>query len=297
MTSRIDPTTIDATYPIAGQDNDTAGFHNNYLAVQNNFLFAQSEITALQANTMPVLAPIYTGNLSAGNLTVSGNITAANLRVTSLSYVNQEIINTTDFITANATIGGSAIVTNITSPAGTGGNITIDPDGFGDVVLPSQTELYIYSTAAAAVVISGGVKIYGALNIGNVGDVSANIGVLYSGNVSTQANLGAYQTYANTTNATTQANIGLLYSGNITTQANLGAYQTYANANAATQQTQINSLATNANANVAAYLTTSTGNIAAGNTVITGTLTVSSTIQFANLTTSQINAITTLAEV
>ena len=33
MTSRIDPTTIDATYPIAGQDNDTAGFHNNYLAV------------------------------------------------------------------------------------------------------------------------------------------------------------------------------------------------------------------------------------------------------------------------
>lgn len=73
------------------------------------------------------------------------------------------------------------------------------------------------------------------------------------------------------------ANVGTLHLGNISTQANLGAFQTYANttfstvANAATQQTQINNIVTNANANTAAYLTTYTGNIGAGNIVTSGT--------------------------
>jgi hypothetical protein len=42
-------------------------------------------------------------------------------------------------------------------------------------------------------------------------DFNANIGTLYLGNIDTQANLGAYQTYANTTDATTQANLGAFY--------------------------------------------------------------------------------------
>jgi hypothetical protein len=73
------------------------------------------------------------------------------------------------------------------------------------------------------------------------------------------------------------ANVGVLFLGNTSTQANLGAFQTYANttfstvANAATQQTQINNIVTNANANVAAYLPTYTGNIGAGNIVTSGT--------------------------
>ena len=54
MSSQIDPTTIDTTYPIAGQDNDTRGFHDNYRAIQNGLLFAKAEIEELQANVSTI---------------------------------------------------------------------------------------------------------------------------------------------------------------------------------------------------------------------------------------------------
>ena len=102
-------------------------------------------------------------------------------------------------------------------------------------------------------------------------ELDANVGTLFLGNLSTQANLGAFQTYANATFATSGGPSTTVLS------ANLGAFQIYANttfstvANAATQQTQINNIVTNANANTAAYLTTYTGNIGAGNIVTSGT--------------------------
>jgi hypothetical protein len=103
-------------------------------------------------------------------------------------------------------------------------------------------------------------------------DFNANIGTLYLGNIDTQANLGAYQTYANGRITTLDANIGTLSLGNVSTQANLGAYQTWANgrittldANLGTATTNISNLVTQANANVAAYLTTYSGNVSAGN--------------------------------
>lgn len=49
MASNINPTNIDTTYPIAGQDNDTQGFRTNFTTIYNNFLTAASEITALQS--------------------------------------------------------------------------------------------------------------------------------------------------------------------------------------------------------------------------------------------------------
>jgi hypothetical protein len=78
MTSHIDPSIIDAAYPIAGQDNDTAGFHNNYLAIQTNFLIAHDEIVNLQANSLSTLGPTYTGNFSANNVSINGKLTVLN---------------------------------------------------------------------------------------------------------------------------------------------------------------------------------------------------------------------------
>lgn len=68
-----------------------------------------------------------------------------------------------------------------------------------------------------------------------------------------------------TTLTTFDANIGTLFLGNISTQANLGAFQTYANSNLSTLTTNITNLVTQANANTAAYLTTYSGNVSAGN--------------------------------
>ena len=37
MASNINSTGVDATFPIAGQDNDSQGFRNNFNTIKNNF--------------------------------------------------------------------------------------------------------------------------------------------------------------------------------------------------------------------------------------------------------------------
>jgi hypothetical protein len=46
--SNINPQNIDGTFPIAGQDNNSQGFRNNFTNTINNFTFAASELTDLQ---------------------------------------------------------------------------------------------------------------------------------------------------------------------------------------------------------------------------------------------------------
>lgn len=50
MASSIDTSTIDANYPVAGIDNDSQGFRDNFNSIKTNITTAGSEITALQAN-------------------------------------------------------------------------------------------------------------------------------------------------------------------------------------------------------------------------------------------------------
>ncbi len=50
MASNINSSTIDATYPVAGQDNDTQGFRDNFGIIKQNFQYAATEITDLQNN-------------------------------------------------------------------------------------------------------------------------------------------------------------------------------------------------------------------------------------------------------
>lgn len=54
MTSQINPESnnYDAAYPVAGQDNNTIGFRQNFASIQQNFQYAKDEITALQQNTV-----------------------------------------------------------------------------------------------------------------------------------------------------------------------------------------------------------------------------------------------------
>jgi len=51
MTSAINPNNIDTTYPVAGQDNNTQGFRDNFTFIKNNFTAAASEITTLQSTS------------------------------------------------------------------------------------------------------------------------------------------------------------------------------------------------------------------------------------------------------
>ena len=52
MTSQINPNNINSAYPVAGQDNSTQGFRDNFTNIKLNFQFAASEISALQANAV-----------------------------------------------------------------------------------------------------------------------------------------------------------------------------------------------------------------------------------------------------
>ena len=51
MTSQINYSAIDATYPVAGQNNDTQGFRDNFAATKTALETANSEITNLQINS------------------------------------------------------------------------------------------------------------------------------------------------------------------------------------------------------------------------------------------------------
>ena len=54
--SNINPYNIDGTFPIAGQDNDSQGFRDNFTNTKNNFIFAASEIADLQAKAITTSA-------------------------------------------------------------------------------------------------------------------------------------------------------------------------------------------------------------------------------------------------
>ena len=70
MSSNINPNNIDGTYPIAGQDNNSQGFRDNFTQTKVNFQYAADEITALQDNV------ILKGPLTVGG-TVNNNLDGA----------------------------------------------------------------------------------------------------------------------------------------------------------------------------------------------------------------------------
>jgi hypothetical protein len=50
--SSINPNNINGQYPIAGQDNDSQGFRDNFTNIKNNFNFAKAEIEDIQASAV-----------------------------------------------------------------------------------------------------------------------------------------------------------------------------------------------------------------------------------------------------
>jgi len=52
MASQINPNDIDGAYPVAGQDNNSQGFRDNFTNTKTNFNYAAGEITDLQNNVL-----------------------------------------------------------------------------------------------------------------------------------------------------------------------------------------------------------------------------------------------------
>ena len=52
MASNINPNNVDGNYPVAGQDNDSQGFRDNFTNLKTNLTFAKSEIDDLQSKAI-----------------------------------------------------------------------------------------------------------------------------------------------------------------------------------------------------------------------------------------------------
>lgn len=79
MASNIISDTIDGTYPVAGIDNDTQGFRDNFTIIKTGLSTAQSEISTLQSTT---------AKLNASNDFNGTNITDANFSLNTEEYHN-----------------------------------------------------------------------------------------------------------------------------------------------------------------------------------------------------------------
>jgi len=97
MTSAITPSTVSTTFPVAGQDNNSQGFRDNFAAIANNFSYAASEITALQ-----------TVSIRTADLATQVNTVVNNLQGSTLSNgLNQLMSNT--FYSATGVSGSVSI--------------------------------------------------------------------------------------------------------------------------------------------------------------------------------------------
>lgn len=70
MTSQVNPNNIDGTYPVAGQDNDSQGFRDNFTNIRNNFTFIKAEMEDLQNKVLlkSALSNTTLNNDFAGNV-------------------------------------------------------------------------------------------------------------------------------------------------------------------------------------------------------------------------------------
>ena len=95
MTSNINPNNIDGAYPVAGQDNNSQGFRDNFTNTKTNFAYASAEITDLQNKA--VLKAALTGG------TLNNNMNGALLN-------NAQLQNMSGTVAALGTISGSFTV-------------------------------------------------------------------------------------------------------------------------------------------------------------------------------------------
>jgi hypothetical protein len=129
MTSAINPNNIDGAYPVAGQDNNSQGFRDNFTNTKTNFQYAADEITDLQAKV--VLKQALTGTTLDNDMlgSVLANATLEDMAYTRLalgSVSGSQTINyaVAMFQTLTTTGSVSLAFTNF-PPAGSAGTVAV----------------------------------------------------------------------------------------------------------------------------------------------------------------------------
>lgn len=106
MTSAINPNDIDGTYPVAGQDNNSQGFRDNFTNTKTNFQYAANEITDLQNKA--VLKAALTGTALDNNMAGSP---LSNANISDFSALAAILGTLTGTVTIDYTAGHYQTVT------------------------------------------------------------------------------------------------------------------------------------------------------------------------------------------
>jgi hypothetical protein len=101
MTSQVNPNNIDGTYPVAGQDNDSQGFRDNFTNIRNNFTYVKAEIEDMQNKAVfkSALSNTTLENDLLGNAVVGASLTGYRETYNNIGAVSGAI--TVDFATGN----------------------------------------------------------------------------------------------------------------------------------------------------------------------------------------------------
>ena len=114
MTSQVNPNNIDGTYPIAGQDNDSQGFRDNFTNIRNNLTYVKAEIEDLQNKAVlkSALSNTTLDNSLLGNAIVGASLTQWRETYNDIGTASGSI--TVDFTNGNfqkITLNGAATLT------------------------------------------------------------------------------------------------------------------------------------------------------------------------------------------
>ena len=153
MTSQINPNNIDGTFPIAGQDNSSQGFRDNFTNIKNNFTYAQSELSALQTNAVQIGVD---NNLGANTTVRNGAYIGARETIYALGSVSgTQSIDWTNGSYQTLTLAGS-VTLSLTGFTGTSGQavkmriaVTVPNVGY-TLTLPSSVSSHLYTIEGAS---------------------------------------------------------------------------------------------------------------------------------------------------
>lgn len=144
---------------------------SNNVTVGNGSVNATMNSTSFSgvANNSLYLGGVQPNNYinTTGNYILSGN----------LVFNSNVTVNTNLIISTTANL----YVNTITTTTGSSANLIIDPDGTGDVIFTSCTEVFFYSnlqstnTTTGAIVVNGGIGIANSITVGNTITAAANV--------------------------------------------------------------------------------------------------------------------------
>ena len=120
MSSNINPNNIDGAYPVAGQDNNSQGFRDNFTNTKTNFQYAADEITDLQNNALlkSALSGTTLDNNMSGSLIYGGVIRQFGATRVALGTVSSTVtINYVSGHFQTLTTGGSVSLAFSNFPA------------------------------------------------------------------------------------------------------------------------------------------------------------------------------------